>query len=215
LAQIFPKQANKLPLVVISLVIVGIAAVVGFFRYYGSPKYLDVGYQPIQPIAYSHKVHAGDLKMDCRYCHSQIEVSPHANVPSTQVCMNCHTLIGSDKPSLKPLFDSWANNIPVKWQRVHKLPDYAYFNHSAHLRAGVACITCHGDVTKEEVITQLKPLSMGWCLDCHRNPDNNLRPVDQITNMNWTPPPDFDQWVKKFKAEKKINPPVQCSGCHR
>ncbi|MBZ0265494.1 cytochrome c family protein [bacterium] len=189
--------------------------VVGFFWYYGSPKFTDVGYRPSQPIDYSHKLHAGDLGMDCRYCHSQVEQSRHANLPATSVCMNCHSIVGTDNEKLLPLRESWANQEPIEWNRVHMLPDYAYFDHSAHLRAGVSCLSCHGNVAEMEVVSQKQPLSMGWCLDCHRNPDPHLRPPEEVTNMYWKPPADYAEFVKRFKEEKKINPPENCSACHR
>jgi hypothetical protein len=195
--------------------VIGIAFLVFFFWYWGSPKFTDVGYRPAQPVKYSHKLHAGDLGMDCRYCHSQIEQSRHANIPSTQTCMNCHKQVGLDNPNLRPVRESWDTGKPIEWVRVHKLPDYAYFNHAAHLRAGVGCIECHGNVRQMDVVEQVKPLSMSWCLDCHRNPDSRLRPLSELTNMEWTPPPDHAEFVKRFKAERNINPPEDCSACHR
>ncbi len=215
LAQIFPKVVNRLPLIVITSVVVMIVAGTFFFWYYGSPKFIDAGYRPVQPIPYSHKVHAGDLGMDCRYCHYQIERSRHANVPPTKVCMNCHSLIGTDKETLQPLRESWVNKTPIEWTRVHKLPEYAYFDHAVHLRAGVGCISCHGNVAMMEKVQQVEPLSMGWCLECHRNPEKNLRPPDQVTNMYWIPTPNHDEWVTKHMKDKNINPPEDCSACHR
>lgn len=190
-------------------------AVVGFFWYYGSPKYTDVGYRPKQPVAYSHKLHAGDLGIDCRYCHNFIEESPVANLPPTQTCMNCHRVIGTDNEKLLPVRESWSTGEPIKWVRVHMLPGYAYFNHEAHLHAGVGCASCHGRIDNMEVVQQAKPLSMSWCLSCHRDPDQSLRPESEITNMAWTPPADQEEFAKRVKAEKNINPPVDCSGCHR
>ena len=192
-----------------------IAFGVFFFWYWGSPKYTDVGYRPVQPVAYSHKLHAGDLGMDCRYCHSQIEQSRFANIPPTQTCMNCHTVIGKDNPKLDPVRQSWDTGQPIHWVRVHMLPQYAYFNHAAHLRAGVGCIECHGNVRQMDVVEQVKPLSMSWCLDCHRNPDSHLRPPSEITNMDWKPGPNHAAWVKQFKKDMHIKPPEDCSACHR
>ena len=129
--------------------------------------------------------------------------------------MNCHTLIKHESEKLQPLRESWLSDKPVQWVRVHKLPDYAYFDHSAHLSAGVGCASCHGNVADMEVVMQVKPLSMGWCLDCHRNPDPYLRPVSEITNMTWQPGTGHAEFVAKFKKEKNINPPEDCSACHR
>jgi len=215
MAQIFPKKLNRVPILIIMLVsIIGIGSI-AFIWYYGSPNYTDVGYQPIQPVNFSHKMHAGDLGMDCRYCHSQVEYSPVANVPPTQTCMNCHTLIGLDKKSIDPIRESWATGKPIEWVRVHNLPNYAYFNHSAHVTAGIGCVSCHGNVRQMPIITQKKPLSMGWCLECHRNPDPHLRPVSEMTNMEWEPPADHEKFVAEWKQQKNINPPTDCSGCHR
>ncbi|PJA26858.1 MAG: cytochrome C [candidate division Zixibacteria bacterium CG_4_9_14_3_um_filter_46_8] len=187
----------------------------GFFWYYGSPKYTDVGYRPIQPVPYSHKLHAGDLGIDCRYCHISVEVSPVANVPPTQICMNCHKIILPQSEKLLPVRESWATGLPMKWVRVHNLPDYVYFDHSMHLYAGVGCASCHGNVAEMEVVMQVEPLSMSWCLKCHRNPDQYLRPANQVTNMKWVPSPDQMEFANRVRAEKGINPPVDCSGCHR
>ena len=215
MAQIFPKWSNRIPLYAIVLIIVVGIAKVGLIWYYWSPEYTDVGYQPQQPVPYSHKLHAGDLGMDCRYCHSNVEVSAHATVPPTQTCMNCHTLVLPESEKLLPVRESWTSNKPIEWVRINKIPDYAYFDHSAHLNAGVGCASCHGNVAEMEKVIQVKPLSMGWCLDCHRNPDQHLRPADEITNMNWTPPENQAEFAARVKAEKHIAPPVDCSGCHR
>jgi hypothetical protein len=214
-AQLFPKWTNHLP----TLVAVGTVAVVlggvGFVWYYFSPWYTDVGYRPDQPVVYSHKLHVDDLGLDCRYCHTSVETSPHAAVPPTQTCMNCHTLIGTESEKLLPVRESYATQIPIQWVRVHKLPDFAYFNHSRHTRAGVGCSSCHGNVAQMPVVTQREPLSMSWCLDCHRNPDEHLRREDQITNTRWTPPEDQLEFAAQRIEELHINPPVDCSGCHR
>lgn len=215
MAQIFPRWTNKAPIYFLLGVFLLLCAIVGFFWYYGSPKYTDVGYQPKQPVPYSHKLHAGDLGLDCRYCHSSIEVSAHANVPPTKTCMNCHTLILPESEKLLPVRESWATGEPIEWVRVHKLPDFVYFDHSIHLHAGIGCASCHGNVAQMEVVTQRKPLSMGWCLDCHRNPDKQIRPQSEITNMEWVPGRDHAQFVKKWKTENNINPREECSACHR
>jgi hypothetical protein len=215
LAQIFPQWTNKIPVILIFIIIGIILAVIGFFWYFGSPEYTDVGYRPVQPVPYSHKLHAGDLGMDCRYCHNFIEVSAKANIPPTQTCMNCHTLIKTDSEKLVMVRESWSSGKPIEWVRVHKLPDFVFFNHSIHLRAGVGCQSCHGTVPEMEEIMQVEPLSMGWCLNCHRNPDMHLRAGSDITSMKWNPAADQLAFARKVKQEKNIVPPVECSGCHR
>lgn len=190
-------------------------AVVGFFWYYGSPKYTDVGYRPRQPVPYSHKLHAGDLGLDCRYCHYSVERSASANVPPTSVCMNCHNLILPESEKLLPVRESWASGEPIRWVRIHKIGEYAYFNHSIHVNRGVSCVSCHGNVAEMEVVIQKEPLSMSWCLDCHRNPGPHLRPVEEVANMRWVPPVDQAEYAARIIKEKGIAPPEVCSACHR
>ncbi|MBD3224776.1 MAG: cytochrome C [Caldithrix sp.] len=215
MAQLFPKWTNRLPILVLAGLVFLLVFIVFIFWYYATPKYLEVGYRPEQPVPYSHKLHAGDMGMDCRYCHTNVEQSAHANVPSTQTCMNCHTNVATESEKLLLVRESWASGKPIEWVRVHSLPDYAYFDHSAHITAGVGCESCHGNVAAMEVVEQKKPLSMGWCLDCHREPEMHLRPREDITKMNWTPPPDQMDFAKKIIEEKNISPPTDCSGCHR
>lgn len=213
--QVFPEWSNKAPIyLAIGLAVVALAAP-AFIWYYFSPEYTDVGYRPEQPIPYSHKVHAGQLEIDCRYCHAQVEVAAVASVPPTQVCMNCHQLVKRDSPLLEPLRQSVANDQGMQWVRVHKVPEYAYFDHGVHVRAGVGCSSCHGDVAQMEVVTQMEPLSMGWCLECHRDPDAHLRPADEITNTAWKPPKNQLELAARFKDERQIAPPEDCSACHR
>ena len=185
-----------------------------FFWYYGSPKYTDVGYQPDQPIDYSHKFHVGTLGLDCRYCHNFVETSHEANIPPTTTCMNCHKNIRKESSDLTLLKNSYNNDTPIEWIKVHMLPDYAYFDHSVHLNSGIGCVSCHGRVDQMEKVKQVEPLSMSWCLDCHRSPDNNLRPISEITNMEWESSQDSN-WLKEFKNKHKISPPQDCSACHR
>lgn len=209
--QIFPRSLNYLPLVAaVGVAVLGGGITTGIW-YYFSPQNTQVGYAPEQPIAYSHKLHAGDLGIDCRYCHSNIERSHEAMIPPTQSCMGCHAIVRKDSPKLATLRASWASGGPVEWVRVHKVADYVYFDHSVHLAAGVGCVSCHGRVDQMEVVRQDQPLNMGWCLECHRNPGPNLRPKDQITNMTWTP---SDAEATEL-AEATLRGPQHCSGCHR
>jgi hypothetical protein len=129
--------------------------------------------------------------------------------------MNCHKLILPESEKLLKLRESWATSKPIEWVRIHDLPDYAYFDHSIHLNAGIGCESCHGNVAQMEKVTQREPLSMGWCLDCHRNPDPDIRRPEDVTKMNWTPTADHDEFVQRVKAEKKIAPSEDCSACHR
>ncbi|HSG99547.1 MAG TPA: cytochrome c3 family protein [candidate division Zixibacteria bacterium] len=215
MAQIFPRWTVKLPLyILIGVVFLG-ANAVGFIWYYGSPKYTDVGYRPEQPAPYSHKMHAGNLDMDCRYCHTGVETTAHAGVPPTQTCMNCHIMVLPESEKFLPVKESWATGKPMEWVRIHKVADYAYFNHSAHVRAGVGCESCHGNIREMEVVEQNQPLSMSWCLDCHRAPEMHLRPDSLITAMNWTPPANQAEIAAQIIKEKNLAPPENCSACHR
>lgn len=215
MAQIFPKWTNKLPLIIAVIVLGGGSSAVGFFWYYGSPKYYEVGYRPHQPVKYSHKLHADDLGLDCRYCHTSVEVSAVSIIPPTQTCMNCHTLVLPESQKLLPVRESWMNGKPIEWVKVHKIPDFAYFNHSAHIRAGVGCVSCHGHIEQMEEVAIDQPLSMAWCLDCHRNPDMHLRKTEDVTNMKWVAPDNQLELAAQLKKEKNINPPTDCSACHR
>jgi len=215
LAQLFPKWTNRIPTALAAGTAAVLIAGVGFIWYFFSPSYTDVGYRPKQPVPYSHKLHAGDLGIDCRYCHTGVETQAHANVPPTATCMNCHKLVKPDSDKLALVRTSYETGRPIEWVRVHQLPEYAYFNHSAHINAGVGCISCHGNIAKMDEVTLAEPLSMSWCLDCHRNPTPNLRPVDQVTNMDYQPPADHSELAARMIEEKNIKPPIDCSACHR
>jgi hypothetical protein len=214
-AQIFPPSWNRLPVIGAIVGSLAPALAVSGVWYFFSPWYTDVGYQPVQPVAYSHKLHAGDLAIDCRYCHASVERSPVANLPPTQTCMNCHRTVRADSPLLAPIRDSAQNGRPMRWIRVHNLPDYAYFAHNAHVSAGIGCVTCHGRIDEMETVTQVSPLSMSWCLDCHRDPAPYRRPVSEVTNMKWTPPRDSALLAAQLARERPVEPPLDCSGCHR
>jgi hypothetical protein len=183
--------------------------------YFFSPEFTDVGYKPEQPVPYSHALHAGELALDCRYCHANVEVSAVASLPPTQVCMNCHQLVARDSEKLAPIRASFETGRAMEWVRIHNVPDYAFFDHSIHVRAGVGCSSCHGDVASMEVVEQVEPLSMGWCLDCHRDPEPHLRPQDQITNTSWRPAADQAEFASQQVVDLKLRPPQDCGACHR
>ena len=131
------------------------------------------GYQPDQPIPFSHQLHAGQYKIDCKYCHSNVGKSRHASVPSLNICMNCHMVVKQDSPHIQQLSDAYFNNKPIQWEKVNLLPDHVKFDHAAHIAAGKNCTTCHGQVENMSVVEQKESLSMGWCVSCHRKPENN------------------------------------------
>ncbi len=222
---LFPKWTNKLP----AVLALGAAAtglfVVFVVNFWFSPKHTDVGYQPYQPISYSHKLHAGSMGMDCRYCHRMVEDGPHATIPDADTCFGCHKNIKKDSLALAPLHAAYGtgkgDGTPIEWVKVHLLPDYAFFNHAVHVRAGVGCVSCHGRVDQMEIVRQVEPLSMGFCLECHRDPSAHIRPNGVgATDMTWTATPDSIAAAKKLLEWQgdnppALNPPTHCSACHR
>jgi len=189
------------------------AVLIGTVWYFGSPEFTDVGYQPEQPVPFSHKLHAGELGLDCRYCHNTVEVASAAAIPPTSTCMNCHSKVKVESEKLALVRDSAQTGKPIEWVRVHMLPDYAFFDHSIHIAAGLGCATCHGRIDQMDVVSQVKPLSMAWCLECHRDPGPNLRPRTEITNMAFDVT-QYDPASDKTRT-RKLSPPNHCSGCHR
>ncbi len=192
------------------------AALVGgpalLFAWVRSPIHTLQGEAVEQPVDFDHRHHVRDDGIDCLYCHTDAERSPHAGVPATEVCMNCHAQIWTDSPLLEPVRASWFENEPIRWQRVNNLPDFVFFNHAAHVRQGVGCETCHGRVDLMANVTAQAPLQMKWCLDCHRAPARHLRPQDQITTMGYHAAPEVG---RRLAAERQVNPPTYCTGCHR
>lgn len=212
---LFPKWFNTIRPALPVLLLVPPIYLVLLFYYSVSPYTRDVGYEPKQPVDYSHALHAGELGMDCRYCHSTVEVSAHAAIPPTQTCMNCHARIRAESEKLQPVRDSYATGKPIEWVRVHDLPDFAYFNHSAHVRRGVSCVSCHGRVDRMEVVYQAEPLHMGWCISCHRDPEPHLRPVEYVTALDWVPMEDQKLLGARIREEYNLNPSDDCEICHR
>lgn len=190
-----------------------------------APETTHIGYEPEQPVPFSHKLHAGQLKMDCRYCHNTVETAAHAAIPPTQTCINCHspadgngavslTAVHANSPKLEEIHKSWADDTPVRWKRVHDLPDFVNFNHSAHVSRGVSCVSCHGRVDQMEVVSQVRTLSMASCLECHRNPAPHLRPPDKVTDMDWVPPESSADLANLLKDHWDIKANQNCSTCH-
>jgi hypothetical protein len=217
MSDIFPKWTNRLPLyVILGAGLLGTAVTAGIW-YYFTPKYTRVGYQPKQPVAFSHAIHAGQLGLDCRYCHNAVEKSWYSNIPAASLCMNCHNQVLKDSPKLALVRESAESGKPIPWVQIHKTPDYVYFNHSVHVNRGVSCVHCHGKVNEMEEVIHAKPLSMSFCLDCHRNPAPNLRPLDKITDLDWKAESPEKQLAdgQKFVHDWKVASLQNCSTCHR
>ncbi len=201
--------------------LVGTAVTAGVW-YYFTPKYFLVGYQPIQPVAFSHATHNGQLGIDCRYCHSAVEQSWFSNIPASSTCMNCHNQVLKDDPRLALVRESAATGKPIPWVQIHRIADFVYFNHSVHVRRGISCVECHGQINEMDVVYHAKPLSMSFCLECHRDPAAKVRPASKITDLNWKWNADpiknaeaqaafGTKFVHDFRVESLQN----CSTCHR
>ena len=210
----FPPWTNKIRVLAGAGVAGGAFYAILIVTFGFSPKTTDVGYQPVQPVPFSHALHAGELGMDCRYCHTTVERADHAAIPPTETCMGCHERVHVDSEKLAPVRESWKTGQPIEWIRVHDLADYAYFNHAAHVTKGIGCVSCHGRIDKMEIVKQTEPLSMGWCLDCHRAPEEHLRPKELITAMDWRSENQIEQGLELKKAYN-VNPSQDCSTCHR
>jgi hypothetical protein len=168
-----------------------------------------------QPVPFSHAHHVGGLGVDCRYCHTSVDKSAVAGIPPTKTCMNCHSQIWSQSPALEPVRESFRTGTSIEWTRVHDLPDFAYFDHSAHVNKGVGCSTCHGRVDQMPLVWQEKSLQMEWCLECHRRPEKYLRPQSEVYNIAYEPPADQLTLGRRLVKEYNIKTRTSCSACHR
>ena len=166
-------------MVVVGALLVGGGVTAGVW-YYFTPKYTRVGYQPIQPVQFSHATHADQMGIDCRYCHSAVEKSWYSNIPTAGLCMNCHGQVLKDDPRLALVRESALSGKPILWVQIHKVPEFVYYNHAVHVNRGVSCYECHGQLNQMEEVRHAQPLSMTFCLDCHRDPAARLRPPDKI-----------------------------------
>lgn len=211
-----------MPLILgVGAALTGGAATVGAW-YYFTPKYTRVGYEPVQPVPFSHKVHAGELGIDCRYCHNGVEKSWFSNLPGASTCMNCHSQVLKDDPRLAIVRESAATGKPVPWVQIHVVPDYVYFNHSVHVRRGISCVECHGRIDQMDEVHEDKPLSMSFCLNCHRDPAGHVRPEDKVTDLGWKWSPDSERNAEmqiengtKIVHDWHVQSLQDCSACHR
>ena len=180
-----------------------------------SPYVTQAGVAREQPVPFSHAHHVAGIGIDCRYCHASVEISATAGIPPTKTCMNCHSQIWSDSPTLEPVRESFRTEKSIEWVKVNDLPDFVYFNHSAHVNQGVGCTTCHGRVDRMPLMWQEASLTMEWCLDCHRQPERYLRPRDQVFNASYEPPADQLALGRSLAREYGIHTRTSCSTCHR
>ena len=217
MSQVFPQSANawsKASLITIVLLVLGLGWVILTLQ--RSDVVTSANEFVEQPVQFSHQHHAGGIGIDCRYCHTSVEVAPSAGIPPTKTCINCHSQIWNQSPYLEPVRASYRDDRPLNWIRVHDLPDFVYFNHSIHVRKGVGCETCHGRVDRMPLMFQAKSLQMEWCLDCHRDPSRYVRPADQITTMGYVRPASVNgaDLVRDYKIAG-VGELTSCSVCHR
>jgi hypothetical protein len=216
MAQIFHRSTNTISRVSvfggIGIIVVLVTTLAAINR---SSYVTEVGVARSQPVQFSHKHHVSDDGIDCRYCHTSVEESSFAGIPSTKICMNCHTQIWAESPILEPVRESFRTGKSLEWTRVHNLPGFVYFDHSIHVHKGVGCTTCHGRVDQMPLMWRENTLYMEWCLECHRNPEQFVRPREQVFNMDWQPPSDQIALGQKLVQEYKIESLTSCSVCHR
>ncbi|MBI1293703.1 cytochrome C [bacterium] len=218
MSQIFHPSTNAIARATIfgAILIVGAILALLYF-YYRSPYETQVGVVQPQPVPFSHEHHVSGLGIDCRYCHTSVEESSFAGIPPTHTCMTCHSQIWVDSPMLEPVRQSYQTGIPLPWVRVHDMADFVYFNHAVHVNNGIGCASCHGDVGNMPLVAKAEPMTMGWCLECHRDPARNVRPQEEIFNMQWQPPPDQHVVGEQLLAEYGIEHErlSDCYICHR
>jgi Cytochrome c7 and related cytochrome c len=216
MAQYFSRSANTIYRLSIFAGVVSLA-IVGWLSYLivRSPYETMQNVPREQPVPFSHEHHVGGLGIDCRYCHTTVENSSFANIPATKICMNCHSQMWAASPTLEPVRESYRTGKSIEWTRVNDLPDFVYFNHSIHVHKGIGCTTCHGRVDKMPLTWQAQPLTMEWCLNCHRHPERYVRPRDEVFSMEYAPPRDQLALGARLIGEYHIQSLTSCSTCHR
>jgi hypothetical protein len=218
MAQLFRPGANALAVAAIGGLAVSPFAAIGLtYAYWISPYATRQYIAPRQPVPFSHEHHVGRLGLDCRYCHTSVETAAFAGLPPTLTCMTCHSQIFTNAPMLQPVRDSLAGHEPLRWIRVNRVPDYVYFDHSIHVSKGVGCTTCHGPVGAMPLMYRAEPLTMGWCLSCHRHPESYVRPRARVFDPDWKAPPDQETQGARLVAQYLIKTDglTDCSRCHR
>ncbi|HEY1708592.1 MAG TPA: cytochrome c3 family protein [Rhizomicrobium sp.] len=218
MAQLFRPGANSIAVaVIVALFAAPVAAVALTYALWDSPYATDQNLTRAQPVPFSHAHHVGDLGLDCRMCHTGVEQAASAGIPSTHICMTCHSKIWTNARMLAPVRASYASGKPLHWQRVNRVPDYVFFDHSIHVAKGIGCSVCHGPVQKMALMRQAQPLTMGWCLECHRHPQKYIRPQDDVFDMYWRTPFDQPEQGARLVRQYLIHTDhlTDCSICHR
>jgi Cytochrome c7 and related cytochrome c len=217
MAQIFHRSANSIAKVSIVAALFGLSGIVwAAYRLNAGSFTTGVRISRDQPVPFSHKHHVGDDGIDCRYCHTSVETSAFAGLPPTETCMSCHSQLWTNADMLEPVRVSFRTGKSLEWVRVHDLPDFVYFNHSIHVNKGIGCSTCHGRVDQMPLMYKVNTLYMQWCVDCHRHPERNVRPREEVFNMAYeTPAPNQDEIGPKLVSLYKIQSLTDCVTCHR
>ncbi len=239
MASLFPRWTNSVSKVMAAgTLLVPALAIGGIWYTARTPAVTNQNVDADQPIQFDHRHHNWEQGIDCRYCHTSVETSASAGIPSTQICIGCHGQVWNKSPRLEKVRQAFFEEKPIQWTKVHDLPDFVYFNHSIHVTKGVGCTTCHGRVDQMANMRQAKPLTMQWCLDCHRNPQSELRPVDEVTNMLWNPDEyarerlhqsgksheemtfsaiaaEREKVAEELTAKLNVHPRAACDTCHR
>ena len=214
--QIFHRSANTLSKVSLAGILLLVGGLIGLAMLLGRSSYVTRAQEYVeQPVQFSHLHHVLDDGIDCRYCHTSVETSSFAGIPPTKTCMNCHSQIWQSAPILEPVRASFREDKPMTWVRVHDLPDFVYFNHSIHVKKGMGCETCHGRIDQMPLTRQQNSLQMEWCTNCHRNPQNYVRPREEVFTMGYRPREDQATLGPKLVKEYNIKPSTDCSTCHR
>lgn len=216
MAQIFHKSTNVLSRVSIFGAVFFIGGILWLLLTLQRSDYMtQVNVAREQPVPFSHKHHVGDIGIDCRYCHTSVEESPFAGIPATDTCMTCHSVLWKDAPILEPVRESHRTGEPIRWTRVHDLPDFVFFDHSIHVEKGIGCNTCHGDVDEMPLMWRENSLHMEWCLECHRNPEQFVRPKAFVFDVKYKAPADQETLGQQLIEDYHINSKTNCSTCHR
>lgn len=217
--QLFRRSANVISRATIGGGLLAVAGISGAWAALMHAPYATHQYVPVeQPVQFSHQHHVSGLGLDCRYCHTSVEKSAFAGLPPTETCMTCHSQVWTNSPMLQPVRDSLQTNTPLRWERVHNLGDFVYFNHSIHVQKGVACVTCHGRIDHMPLTWKAKVLSMAWCLDCHQHPARFVRPREAVFDMEWQPPRPQLELGRELVRAYHIKPSrelTDCYVCHR
>ena len=216
MAQLFRREANTVARVSIAGALLALIAVAFLVTGFNLSAYnYRVGVPREQPVPFSHRHHVSGLGIDCRYCHTSVEVSAFAGIPPTETCITCHSQIWAQSPMLEPVRSSYRTGESLHWTRVHDLPGFVYFNHSIHVNKGIGCSTCHGRVDQMPLMWKVNNLQMGWCLDCHRQPEKFIRPREAVFQMDYTPPPNQHELGVKLVREYNVHKLDDCYTCHR